>query len=125
MSWEVRYFRMHGATDQEDTEELVEYVGKYPSRQVRILLHDGTGYTDERRRWYINSAYDQHLLTDRPLDLNPNLPPYDEAGRANLAPITKEEFEAAWIKSFEFLHRMTRSHKGWLISEEETGINPL
>lgn len=93
---------MHGDTGKEETEELVEYVGEYPSRQVRILLRDGTGYTDERRRWYVNSVYGG-VLTDCLLDPNDKSPPYDENGRLNLEPITKEEFEAAWIKSFEFL----------------------
>ncbi len=50
MSRESRYFRMHGDTGKEETEELVEYGGEYPSRQVRIPLRDGTGYTDERRK---------------------------------------------------------------------------
>ncbi|MEF2277957.1 hypothetical protein V3W47_06560 [Deinococcus sp. YIM 134068] len=84
---------------------MIEYVGEYPSRQIRIILRDGTGYTEERRKWSINSAHDWGLLTDQPLDLSGESPAYDDEGRADCAPIAKEEFEAAWIKSFEFLSR--------------------
>lgn len=44
-------------------------------------------------------------MTDGAFDPNDTPPAYDKEGRANLAPISKEECEAAWVKSFEFLAR--------------------
>ncbi|GGO41430.1 hypothetical protein GCM10008949_52230 [Deinococcus humi] len=89
----LRYVRIPSAVEEGESLDYIEYVGTYPSRQVRVVFSDSTSDSNSIAFMH-NSSYNVHLLTDAQLD-------YKVADDIEL--ISEQIFDEIWIQSFDYL----------------------